>query len=129
MKLDKIQDLRDLPSVLTGEETSRYMIELIEVIKRDHIDVYLAGDAINDLLSYLGECEVLDHDASLAIFKWTKATYDSSDKEIVYKAGCNLSSSNCEEAIAFIEEKVLNPDNEYEYCEFKETADELGIKT
>lgn len=128
MKLDKIQDLRDLPSVLTGEETSRYMIELIEVIRRDHIDVYLAGDTINDLIGYLGECAELDHHASLAIFIWTKATYDSSDKEIVYTASCNLANSNCEEAVAFIKEKVLNPDNEYEYGEFKETADELEIK-
>ena len=129
MELKTIQDIERLPSVLSGEEVSHYMVELVEIIERDDIEVLIAGDAINDFISYLGEGEELDQNASLAIFKWTEATYDSSNKEIVCIATFNLANSNCEEAISFIKSRVANPSNDYEYSEFKETADELGIKT
>ena len=129
MKLRSIKNIDELPSVLNGDQVSQRVMELIDIIKIDGVENLQGAEAINELIGYLGYGEELDETSSKKVLHWIKVTYDQDNLDLIYCNSCNAANLNCSEAAVYIKDRAVNGATKYERQQYREIADEIGIKT
>ena len=130
MKLETLQDIEKLPSVIDVEEVSLRLVELVEVIQRQNVSPLEGAEAINDLISYQGCNETgLSIEASKVIFDWIKEVYDPSDKELIECNIANLANLTCMEAEEFLRDRLNLSNSDFERKEIEGALDEINTKT
>ncbi len=126
MKLRTINDIKELPSVLDVDEVNLYLIQLIDILKRDNTDSLIGAKTINNLISYQGYNEQgLSIKASLKILEYIKETYNPDCKESVYWNTGNLANLTCKEAETFMEIRLSVSESAYEKQEIAESLSEF----
>lgn len=107
MKLEKIQDIEKLPSVLDIEEVSLRLVELVDVIRSNNTCPLESAEAINDLISYQGYNDTgLSVRASEVVLNWIKEVYNPLHKELIGYCIANLANLTCAEAKDFLQERL-----------------------
>ena len=129
MKINSINDINKLSSVLGGDETSHIMIQLIDLIEQKKILSNEASEEIFNLIGYLGCGSTLNEQACLKVLAWIKKEYNPYNKNLLDCMSAILANLPCNEAFNFIRDRIINAETEYEKAEFIDMAHEIGIKT
>jgi hypothetical protein len=130
MKLNRIQDIDKLPSVLDIDEVNYYLIQLVDVIRKTNTAPNVGAEAINNLISYQG-CneEGLSLEVSHKILEYIEETYNPENKDSVDWNIGNLTNLTCIEAKEFLNKRLVDSKSEYEKREILEALSEIKIKT
>ncbi len=130
MKLESIQDIEKLPSVLNVEETNRHLIELIAIIKKTHLGYVESAEAINYLISCQEYNETgLTVETSKLILDWIKEIYNPNNRDLIKWISGNLANLTCQAAKDFIGNRLNLTISEFERQELIEALTEIKVKT